>query len=63
VAKDKRRKLDLIRSHFSELADWRPDPERDFTSSRLLGDKTQLIVINLVEFTLEKQLETNLELH
>jgi hypothetical protein len=63
VRGDNRRKLDLIKTNFPELASWRPDAKKDFTYATMTGDKRVLIVINLVNSTLDKQLETKLELH
>jgi hypothetical protein len=61
VSGDNRRKLDLIKSHFPELHDWNPDPHQDFSYAHLMADKWQLIVINLVNGTLDKALESRLE--
>jgi hypothetical protein len=61
VSKDNLARLALIRNHFPELKDWRPDASRDFTYSKLLSDKRQLIVIDLVNGTLGQQLLTKLE--
>jgi hypothetical protein len=63
VQGDNRRKLDLIRTNFPELRSWRPDPAKDFTYATLASDKRVLIIINLVNSTLQQQLETKLELH
>ena len=62
VRGDNGRKLDLIKANFPELASWRPDPAKDFTYARLTAGKRVLVVINLVNTTLEQQLETKLEL-
>jgi hypothetical protein len=62
VSKDHRARLARIKNHFPELKDWTPDASRDFTYSKLLADKRQLIVINLVTGSLEQQLLAKLEL-
>jgi hypothetical protein len=63
VQGDNKRKLDLIKTNFPELAGWKPDPNKDFTYATMAADKRVLIIINLVNEPLEKQLETKLELH
>ena len=63
VAGDNERKLDLVRSHFHDLESWRPDPKQDFVHARLLSDRTPLIVVNLVNGSLEKVFESKLEMH
>lgn len=56
VSGDNERKLSLIKDHFHELRDWNPDPHQDFTFARLMADKYQFIVVNLVTGTLEQAL-------
>ena len=63
VRGDNKRKLELIRTNFPELKSWSPDPKKDFTYATMTSDKRVLIVINLLNSTLEQQLETKLELH
>jgi hypothetical protein len=62
VSKDHRARLAQIKNHFPELKDWNADPSRDFAYSKLLSDKRQLIVINLVTSSLAQQLQAKLEL-
>jgi len=57
VSTDNKKKLALIKNHFDELKNWNPDSKNDFTYFQFLADKSQLIVINLVHNSLEKQLE------
>ena len=63
VSGDNSRKLDLIRSHFRDLDDWHPDAEKDFTYAQLLSDRTPLIIVNLVNGSLEDQLASKLVMH
>ena len=62
LAGENERKLELVRSRFPELAAWHPDPRKDFTHAQLLSDKTPLIIVNLVEGSLDKVLESPLEM-
>jgi hypothetical protein len=58
VSGDNKKKLDLVKKAFPELDKWKPDAGKDFTYSKLLDNKTYLIVINSISTPLEKQLET-----
>jgi hypothetical protein len=58
IAADHRQAVDRLKQGLSELHDWNPNAETDFTYSRLLKDKTYLIVVNSVRQTLRDQLET-----
>ena len=58
ISKDNKRKLELVTKAFTELKDWKPNAESDFTYSVLLKDKTYLIVINSVRKTAKEQIET-----
>lgn len=63
VAGDNERKLGLVKAHFAELGSWQPDAHQDFTYALLLSDGSPLIIVNLVASSLEKQLESKLEMH
>jgi len=52
VSKDNKQRLDRIKRLFPELGKWQPDPKQDFTYTHFLSDKTELIVINLVNSSL-----------
>ena len=52
--------LDRVRKVFPELADWRPDPKKDFAYATMTADKKRLIVVNLVTGNLEGLLSTPL---
>jgi hypothetical protein len=54
IHSDNRRKLDVVKSHFGTLAEWKPDSNKDFAYAHMLPDKTELVVINLVTMTLEQ---------
>lgn len=58
IAKDNKRKLELVKKAFTELKDWKPNAKTDFTYSVLLNDRTYLIVINSVKKTTEEQIES-----
>ena len=58
ISGDNKRKLQLVRKGFPELKNWKPSAKSDFTFSRMLGDKTYLIVINSVKEKSQKQIET-----
>jgi hypothetical protein len=58
IAADHRQAVDRLKQGLSELYDWNPNAETDFTNSRLLKDKTYLIVVNSVTQALRDQLET-----
>jgi hypothetical protein len=62
IHSDNKRKLDLVRTTFPEIATWRPDPKKDFAYATMMRDKRVLIVVNLVSSTFEKQLEKKLDL-
>ncbi|MEO7291470.1 MAG: hypothetical protein ABIW34_00095 [Ginsengibacter sp.] len=57
VSSDSRKKLKLIKENFPEIRSWQPDAKKDFTELQLLSDKTQLIIINLVQNNIEQQLK------
>lgn len=57
VSGDNKKKLRLIRENFPELKNWQPNAKKDFIELQLVADKTQLVVINLVENALEQQLK------
>jgi hypothetical protein len=58
VGSDNAKKLELVKSVFSELTDWKPNADTDFTYVTVLGDKTYLIVINSVHQSSAQLLDT-----
>lgn len=58
IAKDNKRKLELVKKAFTELKGWKPNAKTDFTYSVLLNDRTYLIVINSVKKTTKEQIES-----
>lgn len=57
VSKNHEQNLELIKSQFNELKTWRYDANEEFTFMIFLEDKTQLIVINKLNSTLNTMLE------
>lgn len=56
VSKNNEEKLELIRHKFPELKEWKYKAKSDFMYHCLLQDKTQLIIINNVKSSTEKEL-------
>jgi len=57
VNKNNNEKLELIKSNFTELADWHFDAGQDFVYCKFLKDKTWLIVLNNVKGDSENKLK------
>ncbi len=57
ISKDNSDKVRLIKQNFTELKNWTPDVQADFSHSAFLGDKTFLIIVNVVRKTSKEQLE------
>jgi hypothetical protein len=55
VSNDHAKKISQIKELFSELRNWQPDTKTDFICTRLLDDKSVIVVINLVTRTLAEQ--------
>jgi hypothetical protein len=55
VSNDNATKLDYIKKEFAGLENWRPDADTDFTMSKLLNDKSVIIIFNLVTRSLVQQ--------
>ena len=60
IHRDNARRLALVKNRFAALATWKPDAKKDFSYAQMMPDKTQLIVVNLVNTTLEQQLDSQL---
>jgi len=57
VSKDHAAKLELIKRKFPELKNWKYKKDKEFTYNILLGDKTQLFIINQINTPTEKLIE------
>lgn len=57
VSKDHAAKLELIKRKFPELKNWKYKKDKEFTYNTILGDKTQLFIINQMATPTEKLLE------
>ncbi len=56
ISNDNAQKLTLVKSNFKELRDWKYIPDQEFVRKFLLNDKSQLIIINQKNSTLDKLL-------
>jgi hypothetical protein len=56
ITRDNERAIQLLKQNFKELENWRPDAKADFDYSVWLGDKTYLIIINVVKQTTAQHL-------
>lgn len=56
ISKNSPQKLNLIKSKFTELKNWRYNAELEFIEKLLLADKSQLIIINQKRTPLDKLL-------
>ena len=59
ISKDDKSKLKLITSEFPELSTWKYNPQKEFVYKKLLKDKSQLIVVNQINSTIESLLKEN----
>ena len=46
ITQENESKLELVKSSFSELEDWNPDSQKEFSYAQFLDDKTYLIIFN-----------------
>jgi len=58
ISKNNSQKLKLIKSKFKELKKWQFKADKEFAEKILLDDKSQLIVINQKESTIESLIKT-----
>lgn len=58
ISKNNSQKLKLIKSKFMELKKWQFKADKEFAEKILLDDKSQLIVINQKESTIESLIKT-----
>jgi hypothetical protein len=57
VSKNNTEKLQLIKSKFKELKNWKVDTKKEFAYKTLLDDKSQLIILNQNKSTIEALLK------
>ncbi|WP_433833889.1 hypothetical protein [Flavobacterium anhuiense] len=53
ISKGSKEKIKLLKDKFKELKNWKPSPDKEFTEKILLGDKSQLIIVNQKKSDLE----------
>lgn len=58
VSKNNAEKLKLVKSKFSELKNWKANANKEFADKILLGDKSQLIILNQKDSSLETLLKS-----
>ena len=53
ISKESKEKVKLLKDKFKELKNWKANPDKEFTEKILLGDKSQLIIVNQKKSDLE----------
>ena len=53
ISKDSKEKIKLLKSKFTELKNWKANPDKEFVEKILLDDKSQLIIVNQKKTELE----------
>lgn len=53
ISKNHKEKLELVKSQFKELKEWKFNPDQEFKYKTLLDDKSQLLIINQQQSALE----------
>ncbi|HEY1192676.1 hypothetical protein [Flavobacterium sp.] len=53
ISEDSKEKVKLLKNRFKELKDWKANPDKEFAEKILLGDKSQLIIVNQKKTDLE----------
>jgi len=53
ISKDAKEKVKLLKYKFKELKNWKVNPDKEFVEKILLGDKSQLIIVNQKKSDLE----------
>ncbi|HUZ60534.1 MAG TPA: hypothetical protein VMU83_17315 [Hanamia sp.] len=54
ITKNNKQDIHLLKDVFKELNNWNPDLKKDFTYSKVLNDKTYLIVVNSINKPVEE---------
>lgn len=57
ISKNNSEEIHLLKHHFSQLKDWKPDYTTDFSYTLFLADKTFLIILNNVKKNTDQQLD------
>lgn len=53
ISKNNKQKLKMVKDNFNELIDWKYNPSKEFSFKILLEDKSQLLIINQKESSIE----------
>ncbi|MEN2489676.1 hypothetical protein AAYQ05_17870 [Flavobacterium sp. B11] len=53
ISKDSKEKIKLLKSKFTELKNWKANPDKEFVEKILLDNKSQLIIVNQKKTELE----------
>lgn len=58
ISKDSKEKIRLVKNKFTELKNWKVNPDKEFVEKILLDDKSQLIIVNQKKTELEALIKT-----